>query len=114
MDALMPELVNQLTQVALLLLIVLGSWLLKLVNVYVAKGNAKLEAELLEHTNAQFAQILMDYVMAAEEKFRGKGEKLGLEKLAWVRQKVADKGYEVTDDQINTAVAAFRLLQSAE
>ncbi|MEN6549230.1 MAG: hypothetical protein ABFE07_24560, partial [Armatimonadia bacterium] len=55
----------------------------------------------------QLANLL---VAAVEEQARTWGPKAGADKLAWVKQKAAEKGVPLTDENI---AAAVRMLKSA-
>ena len=77
---------------------------------YWAQGKTKLLAEVAKLDNDAAESLATMLVAAAEEQARSWGPKAGAEKLTWVKQKAAEKGIPLTDENI---AAAVRMLKSA-
>jgi hypothetical protein len=112
MDAtgLQSELMNFAVQVVVMLFLIVGTWALNEARRYWAQGKTKLLAEVAKLDNDAAEALATMLVAAAEEQARTWGPKAGAEKLAWVKNKAAEKGIPLNDENI---AAAVRMLKAA-
>ena len=103
-SALQSELLNFAVQVVVMLFLIVGTWALNEARRYWAQGKTKLLAEVAKLDNDAAESLATMLVAAAEEQARSWGPKAGAEKLTWVKQKAAEKGIPLTDENVAAAV----------